>query len=365
MKVLYVGGFEMPDGNAAAQRVLAIAKSLGPNYEIRFLGLTHTDNFKGVVDGFEYVNLPYPKSKKEWVEHLSGSRELRRMKSNMPDIIIAYNYPALGLWRLLRICKNMGIKLIGDVTEWYHAHNVLKWLDTQWRMKRIHKKLDGLIVISKYLSDYYIAKKQIRIPPTLDLASPLWSNNQNSSFGEPLSLLYVGSPGRGDKDRLDRIVDVIKPFSRLSLKIVGITVEDFCIIYKRNDVPKNVVFLGRLSHEMAAKELIRADFSIFFRDPIRQNNAGFPTKYAEAAAAGVPVISNHFSDLGELIINGENGFIAENNMASVLSILKQVADLPLEDVERMKRYCRKHNEMFDYRYYSSALNLFMNTICDN
>lgn len=356
----------MPDGNAAAQRVLAIAKALSDEYVISFLGLTHSDNFQGCVDGFDYVNLPYPISNKEWKEHLSGSRELEYVKKTTPDIIIAYNYPALGLWRLLRYCRSKGIKLIGDVTEWYHPNNILKWIDTEWRMKRLHKELDGLIVISKYLADYYVSTNQIRIPPTLDLESALWQNDKLSTSNDQLSLLYVGSPGRGGKhkDKLDRIVDAVKPYPRLSLKVVGITGEQYCTIYKREEIPENVAFSGRLSHEEAVKELKRADFSIFFRDPSLQNNAGFPTKYAEAAAAGVPVITNHFSDLSELVINGKNGYIAENEMKSISDMLKQVAGLPIDDVVKMKQYCLSHNDIFDYRHYSTPLNMFMKSICN-
>lgn len=67
--LLYVGGFEMPDGNAAAQRVLAIAKALPDGYNVKFLGLTHCDNYNGMVVGYEYTNLPYPSTKEEWINH--------------------------------------------------------------------------------------------------------------------------------------------------------------------------------------------------------------------------------------------------------------------------------------------------------
>lgn len=119
----------------------------------------------------------------------------------------------------------------------------------------------------------------------------------------------------------------------------------------------------RLSHEDAVRELTNADFSIFFREPIRVNNAGFPSKYAEAAAAGVPVITNHFSDLPNIVMQGKNGFIAENSMESISDTIKVVAGLKRNDVEEMKRYCREHNEMFDYRYDVQEMNEFINTVC--
>ena len=42
--VLYIGGFEVPDRNAAAQRVVGIAKSLRQlGYEVTFLNVLKTD----------------------------------------------------------------------------------------------------------------------------------------------------------------------------------------------------------------------------------------------------------------------------------------------------------------------------------
>lgn len=363
-RILYIGGFEMPDGNAAAQRVLAIAKTLPRDCSVEFLGLTHSNNYSGTVDGFSYKNLNYPFTKKEWLSHLAGSRELEYVKKEKPDAVIAYNYPALGLWRLLRYCRKRGIKLIADITEWYHPHNALKWIDTEWRMKILHKKLDGLIVISSYLADYYATNRIVKIPPTIDLYTPLWQREDVESHEGGLKLLYVGSPGRGDKDKLDTIIEAINTYPNLHLIIVGINEEQYKHLYNVQEAPKNIVFKGRLSHEAAVKELKKADFSIFFRDPTRVNNAGFPTKYVEAAAAGVPVITNHFSDLPKIVVQGKNGFIAENSLESIRETVRKVAGLTVEEVRVMKQYCRDHNEMFDYRYYKQAMKEFMDAVCD-
>lgn len=362
-RVIYIGGFEMPDGNAAAQRVFAIAKTLPGDCSVVFLGLTHSDNYSGTVDGYDYKNLPYPATKKEWFSHLSGSRELEYVKKSNPDVVIAYNYPALGLWRMLHYCRKKEIKIIGDVTEWYHPHNALKWMDTEWRMRVLQKKLDGLVVISNYLAEYYADCRIINIPPTVDLQAPIWRHDVEDNKDDRITLLYVGSPGRGDKDKLDTVIDAIQPYANLRLKIVGINEGQYKQLYGRNETPENVAFAGRLSHEDAVRELKNADFSIFFREPTRVNNAGFPTKYAEAAAAGVPVITNHFSDLPKIVIQGKNGFIAENSIESISDIIKAVAGLKRNDVEEMKRYCREYNERFDYRYYTQAMKEFINSVC--
>ncbi len=70
--IIYVGGFELPDKNAAAQRVLANAKifrDLG--YNVVLVGIdkslsqdTLIKNTQVSVSGFESWALPYPNDKK-------------------------------------------------------------------------------------------------------------------------------------------------------------------------------------------------------------------------------------------------------------------------------------------------------------
>ena len=66
-KILYIGGFELPDKNAAAHRVLAIAKGLRDSgNEVVFMGVSkdnrETDvlKTKSVVQWFITYSVPYP-----------------------------------------------------------------------------------------------------------------------------------------------------------------------------------------------------------------------------------------------------------------------------------------------------------------
>lgn len=363
-KILYIGGFEMPDGNAAAQRVLAIAKSLKGHYNISFLGITHKDNTSGEVDGFKFINLPYPSSKKEWFNHLNGSNELNYIKTIHPDIVISYNFPALGLKRVIKYCKKEGIKTIGDITEWYHPHNFIKWIDTEWRMKSLNKQMDGLIVISHYLDDYYNqCVKTFRLPPTVDASEEKWRRTQsNDSDANVISLMYAGSPGRGDKDRMDELVDCLGDYTNFSLDVVGINEVAFRKQFPEVKIPQNVKFWGRQSHEKTIEMLCNCDFSIFFRQPSRVNNAGFPTKFAEAQSAGIPVISSHFSDLEDYVEEGKNGFLADDITSDdIKRVLSKVSQLSRADIQVMREYTQSLNK-FDYRNYQETLIDFVSTI---
>ena len=49
-RILYIGGFELPDKNAAAHRVLAIAKALRDGgIEVIFLGVSKSNNERDVL----------------------------------------------------------------------------------------------------------------------------------------------------------------------------------------------------------------------------------------------------------------------------------------------------------------------------
>lgn len=56
-------------------------------------------------------------------------------------------------------------------------------------------------------------------------------------------------------------------------------------------------FLGRIPHAASLDLLRSADFLVIFRQPNRVSNTRFVTKFVEAAALGVPVVSNPTSDI--------------------------------------------------------------------
>ena len=174
---LYIGGFHLPDKNAAAQRVIGNSKMLSElGYTMYFMGIeleeTKQKKFKKEsYDNFEYYSKPrtYPKSKKKWLKFITSIKDVKKALNSfdeLPELIIAYNYPAICLLRLNQYCKKKKINLIADITEWYlPTGNLLtktiKSIDSYFRMTYVHKKVNGLIVISRFLSDYYGNRKKL------------------------------------------------------------------------------------------------------------------------------------------------------------------------------------------------------------
>ena len=81
--ILYIGGFVLPDGNAAAHRVLGNAKTLKAlGWEVIFFGLSKgkTKNSylhqAGKVDGFEFYYDNYPPNFIKWFSYLISVKKM-------------------------------------------------------------------------------------------------------------------------------------------------------------------------------------------------------------------------------------------------------------------------------------------------
>lgn len=360
-KILYIGGFEMPDKNAAAQRVLSIAKALKKaDYDTQFYGITQSGDTEGEVDGFRYEAYSHPNGTKAWFKYALGEGIIDYVRQAAPDYVFLYNYPAIAQERVIRYCRKHGIKTIGDITEWYRPKNLPKRIDTYLRMKISNKHLDGIIAISRYLYDFYNGQYLTLLPPLVDKAESKWSICPVKRQDEKIHLVYIGTGSI--KDRLDKIIKGIMQSGadKYHLDVIGITELQYVKIYQQevNSSNIDVVFHGRLPHQEALKFLMGADFQIFFRDFIRVNNAGFPTKFVESMSAGVPVITNRISNIEDYIRNGENSLMIEHpEEDEICEVLKHVSKLSRVEIENIKSKCLK--EEFDYRKYIKQLEMFM------
>ena len=361
--ILYIGGFELPDKNAAAQRVIAIGKTLREmGYNVTYVGVSKDGNDgRALFDGFECHSLPYPQNTKEWLRHICEYIPLTKLAEYNPDSVILYNFPAIASLKILHYCHNHGIKVFHDTTEWEYANghslrDIINDADTWLRMHYCLKKMNGVIAISRFLYNYYMVKvKTILVPPTVDLADKKWDMNRELTANNIIKLVYAGSAGAKCKDRLDRIIDAVYCYNNIALKVVGLTQEQYEKDFGRfpNDC-KNVEFIGRLPHTDAVEAVRDADFQMLIREDSLKNKAGFPTKFVESISCCTPLIATLSSNIGDYLIDGKNGFVVDEQN-TLDKVFKRVSSLSAEKRVEMKRYCRNNNP-FDYHNYIDEFN---------
>lgn len=340
--IMYIGGFELPDKNAAAHRVLSNAKifrELGK--EVVFVGVdknkVRRENTFEIYQGFQSYAVSYPANLIEWFDYLTNIGKYLKIFEQYKDeieMVIMYNFQSVAMKRMMKYCNENGIKCCADITEWRSArgenfiYRIFKDTDTWYRMRILNNEIDNLIVISSFLEHYYKNNKVvINIPALVDLSEKKWKNNYSKS-SNVLRLVYAGNPGK--KDRLDILIESLRYVTRdWELDIIGITKDDYLQNFpdQSDFINDNfrICFHGCLSHLETLEYVKKANYSCFFRSDNRVSKAGFPTKLVEAISCETPIITNNTSDIGNYVNNQLNGvMLFNNNPYEIASILNNV-----------------------------------------
>nr|BCB22775.1 glycosyltransferase [Erysipelothrix tonsillarum] len=343
IKALYLGGFELPDKNAAAHRVKGVGKILS----LQGVSVFYSGIYRGDTSNLDN-QIKYPSSISEWFKYLFSSRQwIKIIEETNPSLVILYNFPAISSKKIIKYCKKNNIKILGDITEWYTAEGniifrCIKGFDIWMRMRVINYRYDGLITISKYLTDFYSEKiKTFEIPPVNSLGNKILKNSVNEE--QCLKLVYSGSPGKS-KDYLRIIIDSLYDLreNKFVYTIIGQTKESFLEFNPEYNLPlselgEKVIFLGRIEHQQALDFISNNDFSLFVRENNRTVKAGFPTKLTEAISLGIPVITNPHSNVSDFLIDGVNSIVIKSlTKEGVTDALRRVMKMDRSEIENMK-----------------------------
>lgn len=377
--ILYIGGFELPDKDAAAHRVLNNAKifrDLG--YRVVFVDVDRSStstaeiNVKKNIQGFDCWSRRFPKSSIQWIKYLLSIKVFKDIVTRYSKIsaIVCYNFQAYALLKLKSYCKSNNIKLLADCTEWYEDKRIIKKFDTMLRMKYIHKKIDGVICISDYLDKYY--KSHVRtvvIPPLVDIEEEKWKFKELKNNFNKINLVYSGRPGK-HKDKLNYIIESLSKLNKdynYVFNIIGITKQQYIEYYPEHReiidrFEHSINFWGRITHNESIHYVKDADFVIFIREVKRVNNAGFPTKFVESISCGTPVITTKTSDLVNYLSDGKNGFFINiSNEDKTIIGLNKILEISKEEITEMKRICRE-SKIFHYKNYVNRMEGFLRGI---
>lgn len=383
--LLYIGGFELPDKNAAAHRVLSNGKAMRElGYNVVFVGIDKTLSFNTDlsttyknIQGFDSWSVPYPRNIFQWLSFLTSISFINTIKNEYKDLrgVIAYNYPSVALYKLKRYGTKNNIKIIADCTEWYSTEGsnllfkLIKGFDTFFRMRIVNKRLDGLIVISTYLENYYKRNINVlRVPPLVDRDETKWNVKYKKNTSSKLSFSYAGSPGK-NKDKINKLIEVLyslKKSDNYELKVIGLTIDEYLKYYPEHEdiiseMGDRISFKGRLSHIDSINQLMKSDFSIFIRESNRLTNAGFPTKFVESINCGVPVITTKTSDLEMYLIDGFNGYFINEDLTESVNKFSKILQLTEKEISRLKTNCTNDSN-FNFKNYIGKFDDFFSKI---
>jgi Glycosyltransferase len=378
--IIYIGGFELPDKNAASHRPMEtgkIFKILG--YDTVIIGVDKNPNPVkniGVINdskgGYDCWTVRYPRNIKQWINYLTDISDVKSIIKRYTNVkyVICYNYQAIAFWRIQNYCRKNNITVLADCTEWYGSNEgslifkLVKTIDTSLRMKYINKRADAMIVASKYLKDYY-SKSNSFILPMLFNHEGLREPEGNHSM---IKVAYAGVPFRLGaplknrslaKDRLDLSILLLYNLHKRNVKftfnIYGITKEQYLSVLPDDEdmlqeLEDIVFFHGYMKNADLRKRIQDADFTVLIREENRVTMAGFPTKFSESIMCGTPVVTTKTSDLEDYLDEGENGyFLNINDIESATDKFEGILKLDREKILELKKNCADYKKFsIDY-----------------
>lgn len=398
--IIYIGGFELPDKNAAAQRVISNGKILRKlGYNVIYVGVNTFEGSEPVRKanknyfGFDSWEVKKPHNKKDWFKKITCPIGLLEVITHYGGdsifAVIPYNYPAIAQSKIRSICKENKIYYVPDITEWYdkpdnfELRSAIKWVDTLLRMRLFNFQADALITTSTYLTKYYRDRISniIELPTLYDSeAFEMLDFEIKINSHTTTKLIYAGNPfGQAItkksrylvKDRLDSLIILLSQLHNINyeLNIYGITKSRYLEIYPEHKntllgLEGKIIFNGKKSHQEILNYIRQAHFTIFFRDDVRLTRAGFPSKLSESVTCGTPVITNMISNLDPYINDHRIINIVDINkpISDQASSLKEILTTSKSNMLINKEVCFS-SKLFDYQRYVEPMNAFLNRMC--
>ncbi len=367
-------------------------------YHVVFIGADNCSDMatnglvKTKVLDYDVWNFECSRRLRYKINDFLGTKNVLSVVSKYDDVqaIIFYNYRSIPFLRMVYYCRKNDIKVISNTTEWYASKSgknigfqFVKNLDTALRMKVVNNKVDGLIVTSSFLKDFYKGSEVVVVPSLSESASesairlnPIEAKDSR----ETIRFIYAGNPfsnGTRIKDRSimkDRLDKAIGYFYRVFVEgydfqfdIYGLTREQYL-----NSLPEDqsmldalegrIFFHGFVRSDVVCSAIRNADFTVLIRDVNRVTLAGFPTKIAESINLGIPVLTTRLGDMDKYVNEDKTGFFFRpDNDDYNISVVRRVLAMDRDEIESMKKCCRE-STVFRWVNWVSPISEFLNRL---
>ena len=375
-----------PNGGAAARRILGNSLSfISAGYNVivgsgQLPGLhaSNVEEFQGLTIHSlgERIAEDKPIILKHLIYSSMGRKTVDWLETldQKPVAIILYSGDLPYLIRLIPWCKNHGIPIIYEATEWYDPGNMPGGRYSPYRanfeitMRYLVPRIRNVITISSFMENHYqkVGCNTVCVPPTIDTLH--FHNTLKLHSGKLITISYTGTPGK--KDLFNNYLEAFiraDPFGeRFQFNVAGLSnseILEYPAMKQRRikELPRMINNIGKVSQSEALKLTGDSDFSVLLRYPKRYAMAGFPTKVVESMVMGTPVICNLTSDLHKYIQDGISGIVCKDHQVeSLISAFTRVENMSPQEIYDISQRTREIAEAsFDYRSYVSVLDNFI------
>tara|TARA_Y100001970_G_C14219987_1_gene852059 strand:+ start:694 stop:1818 length:1125 start_codon:yes stop_codon:yes gene_type:complete len=256
------------------------------------------------------------------------------------------------------ISPSIAAKFFG-IPSIYHIHEIPNSNSIYTRFMTIffNNFSRNIICVSKSVKDFWIKKGIKKIKLDIINNGFIFKNIKPKVFNKDKIIFTSISriiPYKGHVLLIELFDKLFKKNNKIQLQIVGDTLpqyqkylDDLKLNIKKKGIDDRIMFLGfrnDISH-------ILTNSNFFIHTPILPDP--FPTVIFEAIQAKIPVITNNLGGAIEILDNGNNGLIIENNLInkSVADILKYIKnpELQNENIENAFHYVYKNFSLENFK----------------
>jgi glycosyltransferase involved in cell wall biosynthesis len=392
MTVLFISDSPFPNGFAVTQRLGLIARALtegGVRVKVlltraaeRPSAVTNTrteGEWRGIP--FRYLTGTTVRSERFVVRRWKG---LKGVGGAIASIVAGWRTGELScvyLWvddvpfRILRgLCALLGLPVVCGLNEPSPA--VWKGASLSagaGRRDPLLAHIDGFVAISAGLEEWVRTRKGGSRPHVLRLPVLVDTDEMKPSFARATrnDVFYAAAPGY--LDEIEFVLDVVDAVREhcpdLRIRFSGWEIAELARSGLQDRLRAHVASGSAIVEGVMSRERLLESYRecaallLPMKDEPR-SLARFPTKVGEYLASGRPVVATEIGELGALLSDGKNAFLAEPG--SVRSFAEAVLTA-LRDSKRAGAVGRGGRafaeQVLDYRRYSGALSEFITAVC--
>lgn len=388
-KIGIVCAYEFPEGMAPSIRILTYCTGLNRNgvaTEIFSFKETPTDCNSlntGIAMGIPYQKSYFKRPGNNPFHKLCDKlRMLNRLYNQIKtsNEREAFDYLLLSfdtidkLLSIIPLCRQLGCKLLFIGDEFPEPIRRLK-TDIPWwyklSYKFLHRFLDGRILMTKNLKDFY--DKKVFPLPTYILNSVI---NEDRFKGISKSgkrekyLCYMGNMQLA-KDNVDNIIkafaSISSDYPEYELWLFGNPnqrdLNKISSIINSYDLNDRILLKGRVDYEEVPQILADAELLVTSQPITVRAQGGFPTKMAEYMMSGTPMLVTNVGEIPNYVKDGETTYMVDpgnpEKYAEKLRYILSHTEEAKKVAEKAKHYAL---ENFCSRQAMHGLIDFLNTL---